>query len=214
MWKYYLPWNEEHICKQDCIFLSIVPLEKKSTISLIQQRQFEGTCARRDRAAFFFQTHPGVVDQSKSIGGRWKWDSSEITAQSRTHLTPLIEILVQKALKRRPASVCSGYHVQRARRYHSARSAFVEKKEQPFSAATAFIQSATRFLPSFLLGELESGNGWRRIRRATGKTLGEMYQLLFHDKRLESQTLFMRDVRAIYGGFQSGSTFFSPCHAK
>lgn len=60
---------------------------------------------------------------------------------------------MQKALKRPPASVCSDYTpaLQRARRFHSARSAFVEKKEQPFSAAAALVQSTTRFPPSVLL---------------------------------------------------------------
>jgi len=48
---------------------------------------------------FFFSDPSRVVDQSKSIGGHWEWDSSEITALSRTHLTPLIETLVRKALK-------------------------------------------------------------------------------------------------------------------
>lgn len=150
---------------------------------------------------FFFSDPSRVVDQSKSIGGRWKWDSSEITALSRTHLTPLIETLVQKALKRRPASVCSGYRVQRARRYHSARSAFVEKKEQPFSVAAAFVQSATRFLPSFLLNCPREQERVVANSPRGGKTRGEMYQPLFHDARPESESLFMRDVHTIYDDF-------------
>jgi len=154
-----------------------------------------------ERVFFFFQTHPILVDQSKSIGEHWKWDSSEITAPSRTHLTSLIEILVQKALKCRPASVCSGYRAQRARRFHSPRSAFAEKKEQPFSVAAAFIQSATRFrtkcrrfYSTALVREQK-----REVANSPrgGKILGKMYQPLY-DEHLESESLFTRDIRAVF----------------
>lgn len=44
--------------------------KKVDNITLIQQRQFNGTCARR-WSSFFLDSFC-VVDQSKSIGGHWK----------------------------------------------------------------------------------------------------------------------------------------------
>lgn len=49
-----------------------------------------------------------------------------------------------------------------------------------------------------LTREQKKGDGEFTARR---KTLGEMYQPLFHDERPESESLFMRDVHTIYDDF-------------
>lgn len=82
-----------------------------------------------------------------------------------------------------PVTTTYNAHVASTRREVHLR----EKKEQPFSVAAAFVQSATRFLPSVLLNRPrarsspEKGGG--EFTGAAENPRREMYQPLSHDKR-------------------------------
>lgn len=195
-----LPSERKDAYANRIVSFFLYSVKKKSTISLIQQRQFDGTCARRDGAVFFSPFC--VVDQSKSIGGHWEWDSSEITALSRTHLTPLIETLVQKALKRRPASVLQRLpRTTRTSLPLGEKCICREKGAQPFSVAAAFVQSATRFLPSFLLNRPrsraeEGGKFTARWKKLSARCINR-----FSTMNVSSRNHYSCELHTIYDDF-------------